>query len=167
MRHGYVVNKKSALVVGYFGHGNMGDDMALTIAIKIMYDMGITPYVSFSSEGNWEIFEGYGAIRVDSKSGEAMLAAINTCDGVFFLGGNHSRLTVTRKGSEGRKKLLLIKDSYANAMIPMLARHFDLDVIDPRYYNGSIEKYVVENNIQNLLFLFGLDTLALADLVIR
>ena len=89
MRHGYGVNKKSALVVGYFGYGNMGDDKALTIAIKIMCDMGITPYVAFSSEGDWGIFEGYGAIRVDSKSGKAMLAAINTCDGVFFLGGNH------------------------------------------------------------------------------
>lgn len=50
----------------------------------------------------------------------------------YFLGGNHGCITVRREG-EARPKLYLIKDSFANAVIPLLARHFDLTVYDPRY----------------------------------
>ena len=53
----------------------------------------------------------------------------------YFLGGNHGCITVSREGEE-RPKLYLIKDSFANAVIPLLARHFDLTVYDPRYLSA-------------------------------
>ena len=51
--------------------------------------------------------------------------------------------------------------------MPYLIEHYDIVLIDPRYYTGSIEEYVAENGIENVLFLFGLDTLASANLIIR
>ena len=84
-----------------------------------------------------------------------------------FLSGNNAHVKIYDIQNANKETLLIIKDSFSHSLAPYLCEHYNLELIDPRYYNGSIEKYVVENNIQNLLFLFGLDTLALADLVIR
>ncbi len=75
-----------------------------------------------------------------------------------FLGGNHGLLQVYEKDGE-KPSLLLIKDSFANALIPLLARHYDLTVVDPRYYEGSISELASED-FDSILVLFGTDTLA-------
>ena len=72
-----------------------------------------------------------------------------------FLGGNHGTLTVSSKAEQNRPRLLLIKDSFANAVIPMLARHFDITVCDPRYDTSPIS---CEYNAA--LVVCGIDTLA-------
>ena len=72
-----------------------------------------------------------------------------------FLGGNHGTLTVSSKAEQNRPRLLLIKDSFANAVIPMLARHFDITVCDPRYDTSPIScEYDAS------LVVCGIDTLA-------
>ena len=78
----------------------------------------------------------------------------------FFLGGNKARLRV----ESGKKpKLVIIKDSFANSLIPFLARHFDMEVIDPRYLRQPLEKVLEElygvGEPPTLLFFFGLDSL--------
>ena len=72
-----------------------------------------------------------------------------------FLGGNFSRLTVTDPSAQ-KPRLLLIKDSFANALVPFLARHFQLEILDPRYHKGipSLEGY------DHILIVWGVDTLA-------
>ena len=75
-----------------------------------------------------------------------------------FLGGNFARLRI-RQG-ESRPRLLLIKDSFANSVIPFLALHFDIDVIDPRYIGEPIENIVDANEYERILVLCGADTLA-------
>ncbi|MFC5649826.1 hypothetical protein ACFPYJ_11970 [Paenibacillus solisilvae] len=58
-----------------------------------------------------------------------------------------------------QEKLLVIKDSYAHCVIPFLTLHVpEIDVIDIRYYNGSISSYMAENGITNVLFLFNTAT---------
>lgn len=47
-----------------------------------------------------------------------------------FQGGNHA-LTELRTG--GLPTLLVIKDSFANSLLPFLARHFSIVAVDPRY----------------------------------
>lgn len=59
-----------------------------------------------------------------------------------------------------RPKLLVLCDSYGDALAPFLARHFDLDMIDPRYYGGSVMDLAKENNYTAVLVYFGMDTLA-------
>lgn len=51
----------------------------------------------------------------------------------YFLGGNHGVLSISSIDAGERERLFIIKDSFANAVIPLLARHFDLTVWDPRY----------------------------------
>lgn len=86
----------------------------------------------------------------------------SACRGKYeiFLGGNFARLRITAENNENRPRLLLVKDSYANAVIPFLALHFDLEVIDPRYYRLPLAPLIVENAYDALLFLISADTLA-------
>jgi hypothetical protein len=76
-----------------------------------------------------------------------------------YLSGNHGLLSVSNP-TEKRPHLLIIKDSFANALIPLLARHFDITAVDPRYYEGSVEKLFNSGDYDKVLVLFGIDTLA-------
>lgn len=89
-----------------------------------------------------------------------------------FLSGNNAHVSITLRsgegeGSESREKLLVIKDSYAHSLAPYLAEHYDLELVDPRYYTSSIEALAIDLCIDKALFLFGLDTLASANISIR
>ena len=75
----------------------------------------------------------------------------------YFLGGNYGRIEINSVSDIERTRLLIIKDSYANALIPLLVRHFDLTVIDPRYYKGNILSDA--QNANSCLFLFGSSSL--------
>jgi len=77
-----------------------------------------------------------------------------------FLGGNYGHLSVQERGREDKPTLLLIKDSFANAIIPFLAIHFDLEIYDPRYCNDSLADIVATTNPDRVLILCGIDTIA-------
>ena len=77
----------------------------------------------------------------------------------IFLGGNHGRLSV-READATKPRLLLIKDSFANAVLPLLARHYDVTIIDPRYYRADLSSLLEQEHFDAILILFGADTLA-------
>ncbi|MBR2417270.1 MAG: hypothetical protein IKB12_01435, partial [Clostridia bacterium] len=55
--------------------------------------------------------------------------------------------------------LLIIKDSYANCMIPMLTPYFSkIVVVDPRYMTDSIHGVMEEYSFSHVLFLYNLNT---------
>ena len=56
----------------------------------------------------------------------------------------------------------LFEEKIKNAL-----KEYNIELIDPRYYTGSIEEYINESGIKNVLFLFGIDTLASANISIR
>ena len=73
----------------------------------------------------------------------------------IFLGGNHGVMTVST--GEARPHLLVVKDSFANALLPFLAQHFELTVIDPRYTAGALTPYA--EKADRILLLCGMQTL--------
>lgn len=78
----------------------------------------------------------------------------------IFLDNNHSLIKITNEGLKDGY-LLVIKDSFANSMIPLLINHYHkIDVIDPRYYKRSISKYAEDNNINDILVIYNYGTLA-------
>lgn len=75
-----------------------------------------------------------------------------------FLGGNYPIISIKTAG-ESKERLLLIKDSYANCLIPFLLPYYrEIIVIDPRYYSGDINKVMKENRIGSVLFLYNGNT---------
>ena len=78
----------------------------------------------------------------------------------YFLDNNHALITITNKSLNNNNELLVIKDSYANSFIPLIAKHYEkIHVIDPRYYRLSISDYIKDNGISNVLFLYNILTI--------
>ena len=69
-----------------------------------------------------------------------------------FLGGNHGRADVILPDAEEeRPKLLMIRDSFADCLVPFLALHYDITLLDLRYYRGNIQKTVAEEGFDAVL----------------
>lgn len=70
-----------------------------------------------------------------------------------FIGGDYP-LTRIISGNRNGKKILMIKDSYGNAMAPFLALHYqEVYVIDYRSFDSNIIDFLKKNNVNDLLFL--------------
>ena len=75
-----------------------------------------------------------------------------------FLGGNSSLLDI-RTVSTSTKRLLLVKDSFANSFIPFLTPYYrEIVVVDPRYYSGTINDLMDSYIISEVLFLYSGNT---------
>ena len=62
-----------------------------------------------------------------------------------YLGGNYGKITVKNPEAEGKGSFLIIKDSYANSMVPYLLDSYEqITMIDLRYYNESVPELVAE-----------------------
>ncbi|GAB6181933.1 hypothetical protein JCM14036_32520 [Desulfotomaculum defluvii] len=76
----------------------------------------------------------------------------------LFLNGNHPLIKITTKGVDS-KKLLVIKDSYANCLIPFLTSHYSqIFVVDLRYYYDSLITLIKENHIRDMLLVYNINS---------
>ena len=75
-----------------------------------------------------------------------------------FLGGNKPIIKI-QTTAKYNKKLLLIKDSYANSIVQFLTPYFEeIVMVDPRYYYGDIEELIKEEKFSETLFLYNANT---------
>lgn len=75
-----------------------------------------------------------------------------------FLGENTSVVDI-KTVSESSRRLLLIKDSYANSFVQFLTPYFrEIVLVDPRYYSGTIEDIMDTYPISDVLFLYSGNT---------
>ena len=73
----------------------------------------------------------------------------------MFLGGQQS-LGVVKTPNADKPKLLIIRDSYADSLVPFLTPHFsEIHLIDLRYYKLSIADYIQQNGIDQALVLYS------------
>ena len=74
----------------------------------------------------------------------------------MFLGGNQSLGVVTNTNNPDGPKLLIIRDSYADSLVPFLTPHFsEIHLLDLRYYKLSIADYIAQNGIDQALVLYS------------
>lgn len=77
-----------------------------------------------------------------------------------FLGGNHGLLHI-RSDNQAKRKLLVVKDSYANSLLPFLVPHFaEIAVVDLRYYEGDVSRLAREQQYSDMLLLYNVQTFA-------
>ena len=73
----------------------------------------------------------------------------------MFLGGNQS-LGVVKTPNTDKPKLLIIRDSYADSLVPFLTAHFsEIHLVDLRYYKLSLADYIQQNDIDQALVLYS------------
>ena len=71
-----------------------------------------------------------------------------------FLYGNIGLSTIVVNQVEDPSSLLIIKDSYANSMIPFLTRHFDeIIIVDLRHFSGSLSAIMQSQTFDQILFI--------------
>ena len=76
----------------------------------------------------------------------------------MFLAGNHPLIEI-ETSSEEEKTLLIIKDSYANCLVPFLTSHYKkIILVDPRYYYEDIDELMKNNSVTDVLYLYNSET---------
>ncbi len=94
--------------------------------------------------------------EMDSLYNEKMLKGRDKY--AFYLDGNHA-ITQIKSDAVENRRLAIIKDSYAHSIVPFLANHYsDIYMIDLRYYNEDVFKYLYDNNIKDVLILYNHNT---------
>lgn len=99
---------------------------------------------------------------VDYNNGEKVTSTLYDADYLekrdkyaYFLSGNNPMVKIT-SNSKNKKKLLLVKDSFAHSFVPFAVNDFsEVHMMDLRYLNISLQKYMDENSITDVLFLFN------------
>lgn len=78
----------------------------------------------------------------------------------MFLSENNPIVTV-KTNVDNEKKLLVIKDSYANSFVPFLSEHYsEITILDLRYIGVTSENIVNINDFNQVLFLYNASTIA-------
>ncbi|MBQ7346492.1 MAG: hypothetical protein IJW55_00890 [Clostridia bacterium] len=87
-----------------------------------------------------------------------------------FLDGTHDVVTVTKNTGEERPTLLLFKDSFANALAPFLAQHFDLVLLNlssARTDYTDVTSYTAQYGADRVLLVYTLENVITADKLTR
>jgi hypothetical protein len=75
-----------------------------------------------------------------------------------FFGGNFAEVKM-ESAAQSDRVLMVIKDSYANCLVPMLIPYFKTIVmVDLRYYNDSLQQEMEKEGVTDILWLYNADT---------
>lgn len=74
-----------------------------------------------------------------------------------FLGGNQPLCVIENESASGQGKLLVVRDSYSDALAPFLAQSFEeVHLLDLRYYRASVAQYAAEQDIDAIVVLYSI-----------
>lgn len=134
------------------------DDFQGTVQSKLgIQTAGDTIELFFSQNA------GSYVVQKDDSIGYSIYnyAALDTKDkyAVYF-GGNEAFLKIRTEKDNGRK-ILVIKDSYANCFIPFMLEEFqEIDVLDLRYTNERLSNLIEKGGYTDLLILYNVSGFA-------
>lgn len=101
---------------------------------------------------------------VPTKKGLFVKAPETTKDKyAAIMGGNFALCEIESSGigMQSEERVLILKDSYANAMLPDLCAHFKhISMIDLRYYHmeeETVSEYVQSHGIDRVIFIYNID----------
>lgn len=89
---------------------------------------------------------------------------------LVFVGGDQPYGVMTNPTITDDSACLVIKESFGNAMVPFLTQNYRyVHVMDYRYvkdvYSGTLEEFVIKNNIQDVMFVNNISATRNAALV--
>lgn len=119
--------------------GIPADELELpqTLPDRLVVEADSTPADALGADGekSMPVLSGiYDLSKLDQKDKYAV-----------YFGGNYGKITVRNPKAQGEGSLLLIKDSFANSMVPYLLDYYEqITMIDLRYYNESVPQLVAK-----------------------
>lgn len=73
----------------------------------------------------------------------------------YFMGGNQPRAVIKNPNVQG-PKIMILRDSYTDSLVPFLTQHFsEIHLYDLRYNKSSVPKYIADNGIDMALVLYS------------
>ena len=82
---------------------------------------------------------------------------------VYGFGGS-AELSIENHKIEDGKRLLVLRKSYADTMVPFLAASVDhMDVLDLRYFPGSLKDYIEETKPDTVVMIYGSGAFMMQD----
>lgn len=74
----------------------------------------------------------------------------------LYLRGNNPLTIIKNNNLKNGKKLLVIKDSFGNSMIPFLTAHYEeIQVVDLRSFMPKLSEYIKDNEYDNIIVLYN------------
>lgn len=71
-----------------------------------------------------------------------------------FVGGDNPYSVITNNDAQTERSCVVIKDSFANALIPFMVENYKtIHIIDFRYWSGKIDNFVKTNNVDDIYFI--------------
>ena len=81
-----------------------------------------------------------------------------------FIGGDHPLIEINNPNITDGSSIVIIKESYGNAFVPFLVDSYStVYVIDYRYWNGNLADFVIDNFVDDVLFLNVINNTSTAD----
>ncbi len=78
----------------------------------------------------------------------------------YFLNSNQQIVEIENSNISNDRILLVVKDSYANCLVPFLINHYEkVVVLDTRYYRNGVSFAAQNYSATDILFCFNLNTL--------
>ncbi len=77
-----------------------------------------------------------------------------------YIGSNYGICTIVNRRSEGTEKILLIRDSFSDVLLPFMSMNYrEVTAIDPRYYPfGTIKEYLDGHDVDAVIMVTGPQT---------
>jgi len=76
-----------------------------------------------------------------------------------YLDGNHGLTTIQNHSCQNGKELIVVKDSFANSLLPLLTPHYEvIKVVDLRHYKQPVSELAAGESTQ-VLFVYSLDSM--------
>lgn len=117
------------------------------------YEKDILEIWHLNDENDYEIT--IDGVAVDSLYNRDYLGKSDKYS--VFLDGTHDMTEIRKKG-ENRKTLLIAKDSFANCLIPFLAREFDIIALNLRT-NTAISAFVENYSVDAVMLVFNTENI--------
>lgn len=125
---------------------NSPEDFVYYVPKNVKYE---TYYTDYKINKNYEVigegkpYKGIFFYKYKDGSGGAYCT---------FMGGD-TRITQVKTGVKNHRRVMILKDSFGNALPGYLFYSFEeIHVVDYRYFTKNMRKYVVDNKITDILF---------------
>ena len=77
-----------------------------------------------------------------------------------FFGGNYGLIRIKNEKARSAEKLLILKDSYANILVPFLIEDYrEIVMVDLRHYRGSVKALTEKEAVDRILAIYNMDFL--------
>jgi hypothetical protein len=107
---------------------------------------------------NWDLDIDYDGEKSDSLFNDEYLQKKDKYS--YFLDNLHPYIKIENKNAKSDKSLAVIKDSYANCLVPFLVDEYKtIYVFDTRYYRESVSEFINQNDVDNVAVIYNMNTI--------